>query len=102
MLPGFSPEATDLLQNLLMRNPEQRIGYSREDAQEIMDHPFFSSIDWEDLESQEVEPPYIPCLHSKEDTSNIDRKFTEETPTRSQVLGSGASQGDNFSDFSFA
>ena len=56
----FSPEAVSILQLLLEKNPDLRLGgykYSdnqpssppssqTDDAQEIRDHPFFASIDW--------------------------------------------------------
>jgi serine/threonine protein kinase len=54
MLPGFSESARDLLTKLLMIDPEQRIGFSNNDAKEIMQHEFFNTIDWESLEKQEV------------------------------------------------
>jgi hypothetical protein len=52
-----------------------------------MDHPFFSSIDWVELENLKVPPPYIPFLVNEEDTSNIDRRFTDNTPSESTILG---------------
>lgn len=42
----FSSEAQSLLKSLLERDPKKRLGYSEEDALEIMRHPFFRDINW--------------------------------------------------------
>jgi len=34
---------------LLDRDPEQRIGAGADDAQDIINHPFFADIDWDSL-----------------------------------------------------
>lgn len=71
MLPGFSEEATGLLEGLLEIDPEKRLGYGPDDADEIMGHPFFDSVDWNELEKLERTPPYVPNLLNEEDTSNF-------------------------------
>ena len=42
ILPGFSPEAADLLSGLLQRNPDNRLT-----LEQIKEHRFFSGISWE-------------------------------------------------------
>lgn len=42
-----SPEAKDLIRNLLRKDPEKRIGSKNED--DIKKHPWFSSINFEML-----------------------------------------------------
>lgn len=59
MLPGFSDEASDLLENLLKIDPEERLG-SENDAEDIKKHPFFSKIDWEKVYNKQHSPPYKP------------------------------------------
>lgn len=57
----MSEEAKDLLQGLLHRRPEQRLG-SRS-VNDIKSHPFFHGLDWEKLEAKEIEPPFKPpCI----------------------------------------
>lgn len=51
---NLSPEAKSLLSGLLVKNPQQRLGGGPEDAKEIMAHPFFSCINWRDLEAKKV------------------------------------------------
>ncbi|TSU11345.1 Ribosomal protein S6 kinase beta-2 [Bagarius yarrelli] len=42
--------------------------------------PFFRHINWDDLLNKRVEPPYRPPLHSDEDVSQFDTRFTKQTP----------------------
>ena len=78
MKPYFSPEATSLLKALLERDPEKRLGSADDDAEEIKRHPFFQSINWEDIALQRHEPVFKPRVRGAEDVSCIDKLFTKE------------------------
>ena len=43
-----------MLSGLLMKDPNKRLGGGPEDANEIMAHPFFSCINWTDLQAKKV------------------------------------------------
>ncbi|KAI4498123.1 hypothetical protein M0802_006947, partial [Mischocyttarus mexicanus] len=45
----ISNEAKDMLGGLLIKDPSRRLGGGPNDAKDIMNHAFFSSIDWSDL-----------------------------------------------------
>uniref|UniRef100_T1JL53 non-specific serine/threonine protein kinase n=1 Tax=Strigamia maritima TaxID=126957 RepID=T1JL53_STRMM len=45
----ISPEAKDILSKLLIKDPTKRLGGGPDDAKEIMMHPFFASVDWQEL-----------------------------------------------------
>lgn len=47
MKPYFTENAVSLLGGLLCNNPQQRLGV--EGHQQIMDHAFFSNLDWNAL-----------------------------------------------------
>ena len=47
--PCFSNEAKDFVSKLLDRNPSTRLGSSENDAEKKKKHPFFSSINWNDV-----------------------------------------------------
>lgn len=50
VVPTFvSPDASDLLTKLLQKNPKKRLGYGKNDAEEIKKHKFFKDIDWKKL-----------------------------------------------------
>jgi len=54
MMSYFSAEASNLLINLLKKNPAERIGCGKAGAAEIRAHPFFKGIDWEKLLNKEI------------------------------------------------
>lgn len=56
----FSKEATNLLQGLLHKRPECRLGCGPKSIAEIKEHPFFESIDWGLLEAGYLDPPFVP------------------------------------------
>ena len=72
----FSPIAYDLVAKLLRFDPEQRIGCREAGTDEIKQHPFFSSIDWEMLERKQTEPPFKPQM--KHEASHCVCNFEEE------------------------
>merc|ERR1712038_659365 len=72
-------EAKDLLSSLLEKDPEMRIGGGEGDARDIMNSPFFSSINWTDLAKRKMAPPFIPQFESKMDTKYFDSEFTGQS-----------------------
>lgn len=91
--PSFiSDDAKSLLEGLLNRDPEERL---QGDA--VLQHPFFSDINWDDLFSKKVDPPFKPEVKSKDDISQIDTCFTSEKPEDSLVEGSAI--GGDFEGF---
>ena len=76
----FSIEAKSLLQGLLERDPLKRLGSSEDDSNELKRHPWFAKIDWDKLMKKQLEPPFKPVVSGPEDTRNIDKMFTNETP----------------------
>ena len=43
---------------------ETRIGSSDEDAQDVINHPFFAGMDWDALVKRKVKSPYIPEIRT--------------------------------------
>ena len=58
---NISVKAWDLIQGLIAR-PSARLN-----AEQIIEHPFFDGIDWDNLRN--MEPPFVPVLDSETDTS---------------------------------
>lgn len=78
--PYVTPDARDLIRKLLKRQVSQRLGSGPEDGKAIRRHPFFKHINWQDVLSRKLEPPFRPCLSSEDDVSQFDTKFTKQTP----------------------
>jgi len=73
----MSYEAADLIKQLLVLDPEKRLGAN--DASEIKQHPFFKGINWETLRKQQA--PIVPEKKGESDTDNFVRmkeKITAE------------------------
>ncbi|OCT51413.1 Serine/threonine-protein kinase gad8 [Cladophialophora carrionii] len=89
--PEIVPAAAkDLLQKLLDRNPERRLGAGG--AAEIKAHHFFAGIDWRKLLQRKYEPSFKPNVVDARDTANFDKEFTSEVPKDSYVEGPVLSQ----------
>lgn len=63
------------LQALLNRNPLKRLGSNG--GNEVKSHPFFGSINWDDLYNRKVKPPFEPCKNGNEtEATNFEKEFT--------------------------
>lgn len=78
-------DSVSILQKLLTREPDQRLGGGPTDAQEVMSQPFFRNINWDDIYHKRVAPPFLPQIKSATDTSNFDSEFTSVTPVLTPV-----------------
>jgi len=100
--PAYISElAKSLLEGLLTREPEKRLGFNG--GAEVRAHPWFADIDWIKLLKKEVDMPFKPKVKSIEDTSQIDPQFTRERPEDSlpdPSLLSESVQG-NFDGFTY-
>lgn len=78
-------DSVSILQKLLTREPDLRLGSGPTDAQEIMSHAFFKNINWDDVRDKKVSPPFRPEIKNATDTSNFDSEFTSVTPVLTPV-----------------
>lgn len=84
--PISMPRQTVLvLQALLTKEPSERLGAGERDALEIMEHPFFQDVNFDDVLNMRIQPPYLPEVTSEHDYSNFDQEFTSETPRLTPV-----------------
>jgi serine/threonine-protein kinase RIM15 len=71
---SVSPEARDLMEQLLQTNVEERLG--RNGAEEVKRHPWFKDVEWDTLLLEE--PSFIPKVKDVADTSYFDDRGAEE------------------------
>ncbi|OQS00389.1 kinase [Thraustotheca clavata] len=83
------PDATLFLQRCLDLDPTQRWT-----AEQLLEHPFLSSVDWYQLGIQQVPVPYVPDLHGDCDIHHFADQFTSQA-----VNGTLIDTKDDFSDF---
>jgi len=99
-----SPEAQSLLEGLLTRDVEKRLGSGPDGSNEVKRHHFFNGMDWEKLEMKEIDAPFKPKVKSEIDISQIDPTFTQERPQDSLVenaLSETMAKENNFDGFTF-
>ena len=60
----YSDTLMDLIQRLLDKNKESRLG-SEGDAAEILAHPFFEELELDKVETKSIEPPLMPPVEDE-------------------------------------
>ena len=103
----LSPDAQSLLRALFKRNPANRLGSGTVafdelgfisgtlyvviyikfslifsgvgEIEEIKNHSFFVTIEWDDLSNKKLDPPFKPTIVPDE-TFHFDSSFTSKTP----------------------
>jgi len=101
----FTKDSRNLLEGMLQKEPEKRLGSSEADGEEIRSHAWFAPIDWAALERRELAPPFKPSVKGELDVSNFDEEFTSQEVE--SVVGdmplatSPGGKGTNFDGFTF-
>lgn len=76
----------DLLKGLLERKVADRVGSREDDAQELFQSEFLSSLDIDRVLAKDYQPEFIPPSQRHEtDVRNFEREFTDERPVDSVV-----------------
>merc|ERR1712146_749785 len=99
----ISPEAVQLLEGLLTRDPEKRLG-THGDFEDLKKEPFFNGIDFDKLFAREIKPSFVPKVTDDSDISQIDPVFTQEAAIDSVVeskLTDDMAADGNFDGFTF-
>eukprot|EP00917_Polyrhabdina_sp_WS-2016_P021973 GHVP01047593.1.p1 GENE.GHVP01047593.1~~GHVP01047593.1.p1 ORF type:complete len:276 (+),score=32.61 GHVP01047593.1:829-1656(+) len=68
----FDLRSKDLVRRLLTPNPEARLGCMEGGAFDVKNHSWFQNVNWNDILHRRCEPPYLPRVTYKYDTSNFD------------------------------
>jgi len=94
--PHISPNARNLLEGLLERDPSKRFGWDQ-----VRAHPFFGGMDWDKMYNKDFTPEFVPKVASSVDTRNFDTEFTRELAHDSPVaapshLGESANEFKGF------
>jgi serine/threonine protein kinase len=80
-MPTFiSYDAQNLLRALFKRNPLNRLGSGSNEAQEVKQHSFFSTICWNKLLCKQISPPFKPSFNNLDETHYFDMEFTKRIP----------------------
>eukprot|EP00178_Gracilaria_changii_P000286 TRINITY_DN10345_c0_g2_i1.p1 TRINITY_DN10345_c0_g2~~TRINITY_DN10345_c0_g2_i1.p1 ORF type:complete len:245 (+),score=36.91 TRINITY_DN10345_c0_g2_i1:359-1093(+) len=96
---SMSENTVAILEALLTRDANERL----KEPAKIKQHPFFKSINWDDLAAKKTTPPYIPAVKGKDDTGQIDPVFLQEAPSISPTETGQIDRTDqaNFEGFTY-
>ncbi|XP_045174377.2 RAC-beta serine/threonine-protein kinase B-like isoform X1 [Mercenaria mercenaria] len=83
----LSEDAKSLLGGMLVKNPKERLGGGEADVKDLMSHPFFKNINWQDLAEKKLTPPWKPDVRNEWDTKYIPDEFACEPPELSPKGG---------------
>jgi serine/threonine protein kinase len=92
----ISEEAQDLIQNLLIFEPNLRLGSGADGGEKIKSHKFFKDINWQDVWDRKLEPPFVPKLKNEQDLKYFDSSFTDESVC--SLLGKNSLKERGFSN----
>lgn len=82
----LSPEVQSLLREILVKDPQKRLGGGGQDAAEIKQHCFFKSLNWNDLAQRRIPAPFKPKITNELDVSNFAEEFTNLVPNVSVLM----------------
>ena len=71
----------NIIEALLVREPTKRLGCPPNSEEEIKEHYYFKTLNWDDVEQRRVKPTFVPKTRDARDTSNFDPEFTAEQLT---------------------
>lgn len=96
------PTIKSLLQGLLERDPDKRLG-GKDDAAEVKRHGFWDGICWHSVLNRKLVPPFVPKLKSTTDVQYFDNEFVQ-MPARDSEEDGGegvVDADDEFAGFSY-
>lgn len=105
---NISHSGRDILQGLLQKDRTKRLGSSERDFEDIKLHPFFRTINWQELYNKMIEPPYNPNVKDQLDLKHFDPEFVRESVPESlkkyadhQICASVGDPDDAFVGFTY-
>lgn len=95
-------DAKNLIQGLLQKNPEKRLGCSENGEGEIFEHPYFQSIDWEKIKRKEYTMEFIPELSREQMAQYFDGQKSIEDEEGNLFSNCSANNETHVQGFSYA
>ncbi|KII72291.1 Serine/threonine-protein kinase N1 [Thelohanellus kitauei] len=77
---SVSKTSWDIIEKLLKKNPDIRLGSTEEDADAIKRHPFFNGVNFDDIYDKKLKPEYLPVFKNGQMTF-VEPEFSRLSPT---------------------
>lgn len=97
---SLSRDSVSLLKGFLRRDPTKRFGSQEQGAEEIKQHSFFHSINWDILIQKKMSPPFKPTI-VPDLTFNFESTFTNKPVLDSPATPPSATAHMLFRGFSY-
>ncbi|KAK0455401.1 kinase-like domain-containing protein [Desarmillaria tabescens] len=95
---GFDEQGKDLVQKLLVRDPQQRLGAGTEgtdnDMKALYSHPFFASINWKTLWTDPAPPLESGLIKKEHPLSQDEGKNWEDVGVAWDEIANGSKEDD--------
>lgn len=76
----ITSKLSSLIDNLLSKLPEKRIGFGKNGHVNVANHEIFKGIDWHLLSLKAINPPFVPGQHSIEEYDSEDELDVKKIP----------------------
>jgi len=96
--PKCQGAVCDVIKGLLMKDPSQRLPMRPGGSKNLKDQKWFgsSNFKWQEMESLEMTPPYMPVVKSKKDIANFTVR-KEDMPRQLEYVDDGSGWDAEFS-----
>jgi len=81
--------AKDLLEKMLCREPNSRLGGGPEGDKDVKAHPFWGDINFDMLYNKQIPTPFTPSCANPGDAKYVDKEFLDMPVANSEVGGQG-------------
>ncbi|PNF30492.1 hypothetical protein B7P43_G10867 [Cryptotermes secundus] len=76
----LSFDAADFISQLLVKDPQKRLGGGKDDAEELKRHPFLKGMNWSDMAQKKILAPFLPTKTNELDDTNFPEEFIQKIP----------------------
>jgi protein-serine/threonine kinase len=92
--------AKSLMQAMLNRNPEQRLGGGPGDGRDVRSHVFWADVNWQAVYNRQIPPPFKPNLAAAGDVKYFEKEFVNQNVIDSEAGARGPQA--HFDGFTYA
>jgi len=94
-------ESKTLVQALMIKDPDKRLGGGVAGGEEVKQHVFFAGVDWDAVYAREVAPPFTPKVEHQGDVKYFDKEFVNLPVVNSEVKETHARDDKHFDGFTY-
>jgi hypothetical protein len=98
-LPSSSPDAVALIDGLLVKDPNFRLGSLANGESDILSHPWFQGLDVFEMRKKNLKAPWVPEIKDPFDASHFEDWSDLEDKTSQKFLRLSDAEATLFKNF---